>query len=176
MRYNTLTIKLIPSSITILRVIIAPIFFYSLINNLLIYSLALFLVAILTDAIDGYLARKYNATSSIGAYLDVTADFILVLAGFLAFVYMGVYPYWILIIIVFMFIQFLVTSKFQILIYDPLGKYYGSFLFLMIFINIFSTNSFLNLILIIILVSYSFLSIIIRFLSIFIYKNRMLKK
>lgn len=159
--------KLTPTLITIFRIVLAPVLFYTLLNDLFIYSLGIYLVAIISDAADGYFARKYNCTSSIGAYLDIIADFILVLAGFSAFVLNGVYPFWVLIIIIFMFLQFLITSKFQILIYDPVGKYYGLFLFLIIFINIIVNFTLLNYILTILLVLFSIISISSRFLFLF---------
>lgn len=176
MKSNFGFVKLIPSIITIFRIVLAPILFYTLLNDLFSYSLIIFVTALISDAADGYLARKYNSTSSVGAYLDITADFILVLAGFTAFVLNGVYPFWVLIIIIFMFLQFLITSKFQILIYDPLGKYYGLFLFLIIFINILINDTFLNFILTIILVIYSIISIVSRFLFILKDGNRIWKK
>lgn len=164
MRSDTGFMKLIPSLITIVRIVLAPFLFFTLLNDLFFYSLAIFVVALISDAADGYLARKYSCTSSIGGYLDITADFILVLAGFTAFVLNGVYPFWVLIIIIFMFLQFLITSKFQILIYDPVGKYYGLFLFFMILINILVNYVYLNYILTIILVIFSIISITSRFL------------
>lgn len=167
-------VKLIPSIITIFRILLAPILFYTILNDLFGYSLVIFVAALISDAADGYLARKFSSTSSIGAYLDITADFILVLAGFTAFVLNGVYPFWVLIIIVLMFLQFLITSKFQILIYDPVGKYYGLFLFFIIFVNILVNDTLLNFILTILLVIFSIISITSRF--IYILKDDQVKK
>jgi CDP-diacylglycerol--glycerol-3-phosphate 3-phosphatidyltransferase/cardiolipin synthase len=83
-----------------------------------------------TDVADGYLARRLGAVSSRGAYLDVTADFLVVLAGFAGFAARGVYPWWLPWIIVLMFAQFIVTSRAGRPVYDPVGKYYGALLFL----------------------------------------------
>ena len=57
------------------------------------------------------------------------ADFFLVLAAFSAFALKGLYPFWMLLLIVVMFAQFVLTSKLARPIYDPVGKYYGVFLF-----------------------------------------------
>ena len=133
--------NLTPSVITGIRVILAPIFFLTIINNLLIYSLIIFLLALVTDFLDGYISRKWDVCSSKGAYFDITADFILIMAGFSAFVIRDIYPFWIIIIIVSMFIQFIITSKSKILVYDPVGKYYGVFLFIIIFIDLIINNS-----------------------------------
>lgn len=154
--------KVIPSLISISRIIIAPIFLIAFIDNLWLISVLLYIFAVSTDALDGYIARKYELTSTYGAYMDITADFILILVGFLGFVLVGIYPFWVIILIVLMFVQFIITSKADILIYDPIGKYYGSFLFITIFITLLSNNSSLNLILLILIVIFSFISILSR--------------
>ena len=161
------TVKgVIPSILTMIRIILAPIFFISIIN-FPIYSISIFGFAMLTDIIDGYLARKWNVTSSKGAYFDITADFIFVIAGFSAFIINGIYPFWLLIIIIFMFIQFIITSKSKNPIYDPVGKYYGAFLFFSIFINLIINNITINSLLTIIIVLFTIISITSRFLFIF---------
>ena len=65
--------------LTISRIIIGPIIFMILISNNNNYlAFILFMIAGLTDYADGYLARKYNATSQIGEILDPIADKILI--------------------------------------------------------------------------------------------------
>ena len=65
--------------LTISRIIIGPIIFMILISNDNNYlAFILFMIAGLTDYADGYLARKYNATSQIGEILDPIADKILI--------------------------------------------------------------------------------------------------
>ena len=164
-------ISLIPSIVTSIRVILAFILLYYIINDFILLSIILFLIAIFSDAIDGYLARKLSLSSSAGAYFDIIADFILVLNAFIAFVIIGIYPYWIIILIVLVFLQFIVSSKFNVLIYDPVGKYYGSFLFLMIFITLLPLNFINYYLLLIIIVLFSFISLISRYLF-FILKRK----
>jgi len=154
----------IPNLITLIRVILAPIFFFIVLNYSNIDSIFIFILTIITDGLDGYTARKLNLTSSFGAYFDVTADFIWIFAGFLAFVIMGLYPAWLLIIIVLMFLQFIITSKFKIPLYDPLGKFYGSFLFLTIFIGLISNLPLINTFITILIVIFSIVSMLSRFL------------
>ena len=162
---------LIPSVFTGIRVILAPIFFYTVINDLFVYSISIFAFAMVTDVLDGYLARRWDVTSSKGAYFDITSDFIFVVAGFSAFIVNGTYQFWIMIIIVFMFLQFIVTSKSQVPIYDPVGKYYGAFLFLTIFIGLIINNPIINLILTILIVIFTIISIMSRYFHIFKYKK-----
>ncbi len=119
-----------------------------------------------TDAIDGYIARAMDYSTSSGAYLDIIADLILVLTGFIAFIIKDIYPIWILIVIGAMFLQFVITSRAKKPVYDPIGKYYGSFLFLVIFItliNSFFNNSFLNGILLVLIIIFTIISLISRF-------------
>jgi phosphatidylglycerophosphate synthase len=68
-----------PSIITFIRIILSPILFLTVIYDFFIYSLIIFFLAIVTDVVDGYISRRWNVSSSKGAYFDVTADFILVL-------------------------------------------------------------------------------------------------
>jgi len=72
----------IPNMVTILRIVLTPIFFLFFMYQL--YSLAFlcFFIASLTDFLDGYLARKYNLTSNFGIIYDPLADKILILFAF----------------------------------------------------------------------------------------------
>lgn len=157
---------LIPSFISSIRIVLAPLMFLSFLNGFLVLSFIIFIAAILTDALDGYLARKLNVTSNFGAYLDTVADFILILTAFSAFMIVGLYPYWILILIVFMFLQFILTSGTKTPVYDPFGKYYGSFLFLSVGLTLLLPMNIINNILLVLIVIFSIISLITRFLFI----------
>lgn len=71
-----------------------------------------FVVAAITDFLDGYLARKYNLITDFGKLMDPLADKILVCAAFIYLTYVGMCPFWVTIIIVFR--EFLVTGLRQI--------------------------------------------------------------
>jgi CDP-diacylglycerol--glycerol-3-phosphate 3-phosphatidyltransferase/cardiolipin synthase len=121
---------IIVSIIIAIRFIAAPLFLYMFANDLTAWALCIFLVAVLTDALDGHVARRLGGASPFpGPYSDAVADFCLVLAAFSAFVIKGLYPIWMLLLIVAMFAQFVLTSRLARPIYDPVGKYYGVFLF-----------------------------------------------
>ncbi len=120
--------RLIPSLITGLRFVSAPLFYYAFLNRTCVLAFILFLWASLTDIADGYFARKLNATSSLGAYLDVFADFSLIIAAFYAFIKNQWYCYILLLIIGISFLGFILSSQRKQLIYDPVGKYFGSLL------------------------------------------------
>ncbi len=120
----------IVSGIIAIRLAAAPAFVALYLNEQHGWALALFLLAVFTDALDGYVARRIGgADLPLGAYSDPIADFVLVLAAFMAFVVEGVYPFWILLMVLSMFAQFVITSKPGRPVYDPIGKYYGVFLF-----------------------------------------------
>lgn len=120
----------IVSIIIATRLAAAPLFVILYLNDQNGWALALFLLAVLSDALDGYVARRMGGADIIlGPFSDAIADFVLVLGAFFAFVVEGIYPVWILLLLAAMFAQFVVTSRLGRPIYDPIGKYYGVFLF-----------------------------------------------
>ena len=119
----------VPFIITTLRVASAPLLLYTITSGLETWTRGLFLLACATDLLDGYLARRLGASSNLGAYFDVTADFFVIMTAFVAFVVISIYPFWLLGIIAFMFAQFMATSKLGRPVYDPIGRHYGTFLF-----------------------------------------------
>jgi len=112
-----------------MRVIILPFLVYSFIFDFTLAAYVLFLLAIGTDFLDGYIARKMNSGTKFGAYFDATVDFIFIIGMFRIFVTAGLYPYWVLPLMLFAFVQFMITSSLYKEIYDPIGKYYGSLLY-----------------------------------------------
>ncbi|KYC45004.1 MAG: hypothetical protein APG12_01512 [Candidatus Methanofastidiosum methylothiophilum] len=124
------------SLIVISRILILPIFFLLILYEYKIPALLLLLVVLSTDYLDGYLVKKLNLKPMFSFYLDPVSDFIFILISFYAFVIKGIYPLSVLFIILLMFIQFVLSSGFRNPIYDPVGKYYGIFLFLIIGITI----------------------------------------
>ena len=62
-------------------------------------SLAIFVIASLTDFVDGYIARHYNQTTDFGKFLDPLADKLLTIAAMTCFCEWGVFPAWALMIV-----------------------------------------------------------------------------
>lgn len=87
------------------------------------------LAAGITDVADGWLARRTDARTTTGAYIDVCADLLVVLAGFGGLALIGAIPRWLPAVLVAVFAQFLLTSGRRQPIYDPVGKYFGGFLY-----------------------------------------------
>jgi CDP-diacylglycerol--glycerol-3-phosphate 3-phosphatidyltransferase/cardiolipin synthase len=164
---------LVPTGITAFRIVLSILFLDLLINNIKIWAIGIFLLAILTDAFDGYSARKLGVASDYGAYFDIIADFILVLVAFLTFVIIGIYPYWLLFLIILVFLQFILTSKLNVLVYDPVGKYYGAFLFAIILITLISPSIFYNFLLVATII-FTIISLISRYLF-FVFRKKVKK-
>ena len=160
----------LPNALSYIRILLSPIIFYTIINGLIFISIAILVLAGITDIFDGFIARKKGTASSKGAYLDVISDFILIISCFLAFVVIGWYDSLILVLIFIMFILFIGTSGLKKPVYDPVGKYLGAYLMVMIFITLIFPEPFLRQILVIVLLIISLCSIISR-LMVFIRRN-----
>ena len=120
----------IPNAITSLRLVALPHLAYSFNHQITLVAYALFLFSIGTDLADGYVARKLNSTSKLGAYIDVTVDFLFISGMYLCFIINGIYSIWILLIIISFFAQFILSILYmKKTVYDPIGKYYGGLLF-----------------------------------------------
>lgn len=74
----------IPNLISVLRMGLVPLFIIAVLEGQSLRALILFLVAGLTDALDGFIARFANQQSLLGAYLDPIADKILLTAAYIA--------------------------------------------------------------------------------------------
>jgi CDP-diacylglycerol--glycerol-3-phosphate 3-phosphatidyltransferase len=97
------SLKKLPNRITMFRIIITFAFIPAIMAEDIFYNyiaLAIFLVASISDFIDGYLARKYDIVSNFGKVMDPLADKILVLAALLCFVHLQVIPVWMVIIVI----------------------------------------------------------------------------
>ena len=67
-------IKYIPNILSIIRILLIPFILISVIYDKFFLAILLIIIASITDFLDGRIARKYNATSDLGAKLDIVAD------------------------------------------------------------------------------------------------------
>jgi CDP-diacylglycerol--glycerol-3-phosphate 3-phosphatidyltransferase len=91
------------NTITLLRILLTPLFLYFLFNRYQyfeIFALIIFIIASITDAYDGYVARKYREVTNLGKFLDPLADKILMSAAFISFVVMDLIPLWMVILVI----------------------------------------------------------------------------
>jgi CDP-diacylglycerol--glycerol-3-phosphate 3-phosphatidyltransferase len=93
---------ILPNQLTILRIVLTPVFLYFFISDDLLMkqiSLAVFFVAALSDWYDGWLARKFNYITEWGKFMDPLADKILTSAAFVGFVLVGLLEWWMVAVI-----------------------------------------------------------------------------
>ena len=92
----------LPNALTIFRVILTPFFIYLLFTSSMysnLYALIIFILASVTDAFDGYYARKYNIVTEFGNFLDPLADKILVSSAFISFYLLDLIELWMVVVI-----------------------------------------------------------------------------
>ena len=93
------------SKITLIRVVFIPVYMVLMylsggcVNGWMWGALVLFIIASLTDFVDGYVARKYNQVSDFGKFLDPLADKLLTIAALAMFCEWGQVPAWALMVI-----------------------------------------------------------------------------
>ena len=96
----------LPNKLTVLRVILIPFFVVCLMigngeNQTLRYlAVAIFIIASLTDLLDGKIARKYNLVTNFGKFMDPLADKLLVCSALICLVQLGQIPAWMVVIII----------------------------------------------------------------------------
>lgn len=93
----------LPNKLTMLRVVMIPVFVLILyidfpLNHLV--ALAVFILACITDTLDGYIARKYHLITDFGKFMDPIADKLLVTAAMLVFVDWHLMPAWVVIVVI----------------------------------------------------------------------------
>ena len=86
--------------ITISRLVILPFIIYFMLTGQRLVAFILMLVSLLSDGLDGYLARKLNQESRLGKFLDPLCDKIFLAAVLITLLYLGAVPLWAVILIV----------------------------------------------------------------------------
>jgi cardiolipin synthase len=90
----------IPNFLSLLRIILVPVFIIFLIQESYTNALLTFVLAGLTDVFDGTLARVMNKQTKLGSFLDPTADKILLASSFVTLSILGLIPSWLTVIII----------------------------------------------------------------------------
>ena len=93
----------LPNQLTILRIILTPIFLVLFLTGepvLIQIAYLVFIIAAITDWYDGWLARKFNYITDWGKFMDPLADKILTSTAFIAFVIIGILQLWMVLLII----------------------------------------------------------------------------
>ena len=90
----------IPNIITLGRIILVPVIIWAIASNQMEIAFAIFVIAGVSDAVDGFLAKRFNMTSELGALLDPLADKALLVSIYVALGIWGAMPRWIVILVV----------------------------------------------------------------------------
>jgi cardiolipin synthase len=90
----------LPNLITIARILIVPLAVWLIIGHQYGLALLAFLAAGISDAVDGFIARRYNLQSELGSYLDPIADKALLVSIYVSLAILQVLPNWLAIIVV----------------------------------------------------------------------------
>ncbi len=90
----------LPNSLTIARIVIIPLFTIAVIYKRYDYALYMFIVAALTDTLDGFIARLTNQKTALGTFLDPLADKFLLITSFIIFSMNGWLPKWLTITVI----------------------------------------------------------------------------
>lgn len=89
----------IPNLISIARIILVIPVVWTLLEGFYLWSVVLFAVAGISDAVDGYLAKHYHWQSRLGGLLDPLADKLLLIATFLSLAWLGMISWWLVAVI-----------------------------------------------------------------------------
>ena len=90
----------IPNVLTIVRILLTPLFILLMLRHLYAQALLVFAIAGLSDGLDGLIARCFDQRTALGAYLDPMADKLLLVSAYVVMVIMEVIPDWVAVIVI----------------------------------------------------------------------------
>ncbi|KAG1651133.1 Cardiolipin synthase (CMP-forming) [Nymphon striatum] len=90
----------VPNLITVVRFVLVPVIIYLILKEHWQSAFWVFIIAGISDAIDGLIARQFNQQSKLGAYIDPIADKLLLVSVFVLLAVSGNMPLWLVIVIV----------------------------------------------------------------------------
>jgi cardiolipin synthase len=90
----------LPNTLTIIRILLIPIFVILIMNHSLWWALIIFAIAGITDGLDGLLARLTRQKTEIGAFLDPIADKLLLISAYLTLAIVEILPGWLSVIVI----------------------------------------------------------------------------
>jgi len=91
----------IPNLLTLARIGLVPWLVVLLQNQQYGWSLAVFVIAGVSDGLDGFIAKRFNATTYLGSILDPIADKILLVTSYIMLSVLEIIPFWLMVVVVF---------------------------------------------------------------------------
>lgn len=130
-------IKYVPNILTVSRFFFIPFIIKSLVNNEYILAIILYSLSSLTDVVDGFIARKFNAISKIGKVLDPLADKSTQISVFLTLGLKGMVEIWVIAILMAKDLLMIIGGTFLYKKeYVVSSKWYGKATTVLIFITV----------------------------------------
>jgi len=141
-----------PNLLTLARLGLTPLFVIAVLNNEWSVANVIFICAILTDVLDGILARGWNQRTQLGAYLDPIADKFLVSLSLIVLFYKSMLPLWLLavvigrdfLIVVGVVLYLALMGRWLLIRPTVLGKFTTLLQFILIFCLIMHANGYLG--------------------------------
>ena len=96
----TTLLRNLPNMLTLLRILLVPVVILSLREGQYVSALVLFLLAGITDGLDGWIAKRFDCVSQLGTILDPVADKLLISSTFVMLVLLGDIPFWLVLMVV----------------------------------------------------------------------------
>ncbi len=111
----------VPNVFSFARLLSVPLAVWLMIEDRMAFAFWLFIAAGITDAIDGYIAKRFDARTELGAFLDPLADKALLVGAYLSLGWLGHLPAWLVILVVFRdllivggaFVVYAITQSFK---------------------------------------------------------------
>lgn len=96
-----MTLALVPNLITLARIGLVPVLILAIHAGEAELALVVFLVAGVSDAVDGFIAKRFHLESRLGAILDPAADKLLLVTAYVMLAMTGLIPFWLMLTVVF---------------------------------------------------------------------------
>jgi len=90
----------LPNLITLARILLVPVVVWAITSGEMGFAFLLFLAAGVSDAVDGFLAKRFGMATELGAYLDPLADKTMIVSIYVALGIAGAIPHWLVILVV----------------------------------------------------------------------------
>lgn len=165
----------LPNILSFFRILLVPLFVFAFFSEIPMgrwIALGIFLLAGITDVVDGYIARQYNLITKLGSALDPLADKLMLIAVLACFYVVGYIPLVVLLIVIIKELMMIVTSMYIYFQNDEIivtANKYGKSATVMFYLAIvtitFSHNDYLNYTVITIAVIMTIIALISYFIN-----------